>query len=82
AGEAALLAACYRNAMALLRQAGGGSIAFPAISTGVYGVPPDLAAPIAVATVRAECAAHGEAEVIFACFDEATLALYEAALRG
>ena len=46
-GEAELLAACYRNSIALLRQAGGRSIAFPAISTGIYGYPPGPAARIA-----------------------------------
>ncbi len=82
AGEAALLAGCYRAAMALLRQVGGRSIAFPAISTGVYGVPPALAAPIAVATVRQEIAAWGDTAVTFACFDVATLALYDKELAA
>ena len=77
AGEAELLAGCYRHAMALLRQVGGRSIAFTAISTGVYGFPPALAAPIAVATVRQALAEHGPAEVTFACFDAPMLALYD-----
>lgn len=76
-GEPALLAACYRNSLALLRAAGGRSIAFPAISTGIFGYPPDQATRIAVATVRAEIAAHGEIDVIFACFDQHTLDTYE-----
>ena len=77
AGEAALLAGCYRAALALLREAGGRSIAFPAISTGIYGYPPALAAAIAVATVRQELALHGPVDVTFACFDSPTLALYQ-----
>jgi O-acetyl-ADP-ribose deacetylase (regulator of RNase III) len=75
-GEAALLAACYRASLALLRAAGGRSIAFPAISTGIFGYPLDQATRIAVATVREECAAHGELDVTFACFDERTLDTY------
>lgn len=76
-GEPRLLAACYRNSLALLRAAGGRSIAFPAISTGIFGYPPDQATRIAVATVRAEIAADGEIDVIFACFDQHTLDTYE-----
>jgi O-acetyl-ADP-ribose deacetylase (regulator of RNase III) len=77
AGEAALLAGCYRAALALLRSVGGRSIAFPAISTGVYGYPAVAACGIAVATLREELAAHGPLDVIIACFDDHTLALYE-----
>jgi O-acetyl-ADP-ribose deacetylase (regulator of RNase III) len=51
AGESALLAACYRNALLLAASHGLSSLAFPAISTGIYGFPPALAAPIAVRTV-------------------------------
>jgi O-acetyl-ADP-ribose deacetylase (regulator of RNase III) len=75
AHEAALLASCYRESLRLLREAGGSSIAFPAISTGIYGYPPDQATRIAVATVREE--SRGGLDVIFACFDRHTLALYE-----
>jgi O-acetyl-ADP-ribose deacetylase (regulator of RNase III) len=82
AGEAALLAGCYRTALALLRQVRGHSIAFPAISTGVYGFPAGLAASIAVATVRQELTLHGPAEVTFACFDAPMLALYEKELAA
>ena len=80
-GEAELLAACYRNSIALLRQAGGRSIAFPTISTGIYGYPPGPAARIAVATVR-QALEDGDLEVIFACFDAATLDLYRRELGG
>jgi O-acetyl-ADP-ribose deacetylase (regulator of RNase III) len=75
ANEAALLASCYRESLRLLREAGGRSIAFPAISTGIYGYPADQAARIAVATVREE--SRADEDVIFACFDQHTRALYE-----
>jgi O-acetyl-ADP-ribose deacetylase (regulator of RNase III) len=76
AGEAALLAACYRESLALLRDAGGRSIAFPAISTGIFGYPPGQATRIAVATVREDVARHGDLDITFACFDQAMLDLY------
>jgi O-acetyl-ADP-ribose deacetylase (regulator of RNase III) len=79
-GEADLLAACYRNSLALLREAGGRSIAFPAISTGIYGYPPDQAARVAVAAVRQGL--EKELEVVFACFDAVTLELYRGELAG
>lgn len=80
--EAALLAGCYRNALALLRQAGGRSIAFPAISTGIFGYPLHRATPLAVATVRDDLAAHGALDVTFACFDDHTLSYYEKELAS
>jgi len=82
AGEAALLAGCYGASLALLRGAGGRSIAFPAISTGIYGYPADLATAIAVATVRADIARHGPIEVTFACFGAVMLRLYEKELAA
>ncbi|QIG47483.1 O-acetyl-ADP-ribose deacetylase [Nordella sp. HKS 07] len=75
AGEAELLAACYRNALALAERHKLKSIAFPAISTGIYGYPKAAAAGIAVTTVRAHQAALPE-RVIFCCFDAETAGLY------
>jgi O-acetyl-ADP-ribose deacetylase len=78
-GEAALLAGAYRASLALLREAGGASIAFPAISTGIYGYPVEKATRIAVAT----CREHGAGlDITFACFDPATLALYRKELAA
>ena len=76
AGEAALLAGCYGESLALLRAAGGRSIAFPAISTGIFGYPADRATRIAVAAVREDVARHGDLDITFACFDQAMLDLY------
>lgn len=76
AGEPDLLAACYRESLARLREAGLASIAFPAISTGIYGYPPEQAVRVAVRAVREDLAAHGEADVTFACFDRTTYDLY------
>jgi len=70
AGEAALLAACYRNSLALAAAHDVRRIAFPAISCGVYGYPVPEACAIAVATTRAALAEHAEiAEVLFVAFD-------------
>ena len=78
--EDALLAACYRNCFALARECGLASIAFPAISTGVYGFPPDRAASIAVAGAQVHSASF--ARIVFACFDEATEAFYRKELAS
>ena len=74
AGEPETLAACYRNALAVADEVGARSVAFPAISTGVYGYPSGEAAEIAVNTARA---ADTEVTLIrFVAFDAATLARY------
>ncbi|NMG46338.1 O-acetyl-ADP-ribose deacetylase [Aromatoleum toluvorans] len=80
-GEAALLASCYRRSLEVAAANGAATVAFPGISTGVYGYPKDEAARIAVATVR-ECVAAlpAIAEVIFCCFSAGDLALYETLL--
>lgn len=81
ANEDELLALCYRSSFALAVEHKVTSIAFPAISTGVYGFPRARAAGIAVSeTRRLLSPATGIERVIFACFDEETLALYRRAL--
>lgn len=76
-GEPELLARCYRNALALAVVEGLRSMAFPAISTGIYGYPREAAAEIAVREVRL----IGMPEhVIFCCFDTATADVYREVL--
>ena len=81
-GEPEKLAACYRNALALAAENGCKSIAFPCISTGVYGYPKEEAAKIAVREVREFLAAKNakdaeEMDVIFCCFSASDAAVYE-----
>ena len=80
ADEDALLASCYRQSLRLAAEHGFRSIAFPAVSTGVYDFPPDRAARIAVATVLEEPAARDFERMIFCCFSEASAAHHRAAL--
>jgi O-acetyl-ADP-ribose deacetylase (regulator of RNase III) len=81
-GEAELLASCYRESLALAEGAGCGSVAFPAISCGVYGYPIDAATRIAVREVRAFGArAAALRQVVFACFGASALAAYRAELK-
>jgi len=68
-GEPELLANCYRNSLQLAYDNGVRSIAFPSISTGVYGYPAEEAAPIAVREVRAFQKIHGDIKVIFCMFN-------------
>ena len=83
AGEDALLASCYRSAMALAAAHGLASIAFPAISTGVYRFPPARAAGLAVGAVAEALARPSSVErVVFACFSAESAALHEAALAS
>jgi O-acetyl-ADP-ribose deacetylase (regulator of RNase III) len=77
AGEPDLLAACYRNSLVLADRHGLASLAFPAISTGVYGYPWDAATEIAVREVRSRA---GERRVIFCCFGAEMAALYRAVI--
>jgi O-acetyl-ADP-ribose deacetylase len=80
-GEAALLASCYRRAIEVASQNDLHTLAFPGISTGVYGYPIALAARIAVTTVRtAVPACPVIREVIFCCHSAADLAVYQALL--
>jgi O-acetyl-ADP-ribose deacetylase len=82
AGEEATLASCYRRSLELAAAHGLRTVAFPAISTGVYGFPPERAAPIAVGTVREAVSAETFDEVIFCCFSEASALLHVAALEA
>jgi O-acetyl-ADP-ribose deacetylase (regulator of RNase III) len=83
-GEAALLASCYRASLRLAMENGVRSIAFPAISTGIYGFPAAPAARIAVETVAAVLDSHPGAldEVLFCCFSEASAAEHRTALTA
>jgi len=81
-GEHDLLASAYRSSLELALQYSLRTIAFPAISTGVYGFPADRAAEIAVATVADVVAASHAAfsEIVFCCFSEPSAAYHRAAL--
>jgi O-acetyl-ADP-ribose deacetylase (regulator of RNase III) len=81
AGEPELLASVHRRAIELAAEHDCRSVAFPAISTGAYGYPVELAAPVAVAATEEALAAHPEVELArFVFRDDATLAAYRAAL--
>jgi O-acetyl-ADP-ribose deacetylase (regulator of RNase III) len=80
-GEPELLASCYRRAIEVAAEHDLHTLAFPGISTGVYGYPVALAAKLAVATVRAAVPAFpGIREVIFCCHSAADLAVYQTLL--
>ena len=79
-GEAGLLASCYRRSLEVAAGLGARSVAFPAISTGIYGFPREQAAGIAVDTLRN--APPGIAQIILVAFDAETLGLYERLLAG
>ena len=81
--EAELLASCYRHSLELAATRELASVAFPSISTGVYGYPKEPAASIAVASVMSFLAAPTSLrEVTFCCFSPADLAIYEALLAN
>lgn len=81
--EEALLASCYRRSIELAVAHHAATLAFPSISTGIYGYPIERAAPLAVATVREAIRdATGMREVIFCCFSAEDLAVYDAVLAG
>lgn len=83
-GEDAALAGCYRTALELAREHALASLAYSAISTGIYGFPPERAAHIAVGTVAAEIAATPASieRVVFCCFGEVSAAHHVAAFRA
>jgi O-acetyl-ADP-ribose deacetylase (regulator of RNase III) len=79
-GEPDLLASCYRRSLDLAAEAGARSIAFPAISTGIYGYPKDAAAEVALTTIKSWAREHPEAidRIVLVAFSEED----ERALRG
>lgn len=80
-GEEELLASCYRSCLELAAEHGIKRIAFPSISTGIYGFPLEKAAPIAVHTIRIFCKDHPQIEEVrMVCFDQRTKTYYEKAL--
>lgn len=82
-GEPALLAACYRNSLVLAQQHGLSSIAFPAISTGIFGYPLEAATTIAVTEARRWAETQPKPErIIFCCFSDRDAAVYSAALAA
>ena len=82
--DAELLASCYRNSLELAKARGIRGIAFPAISTGVYGYPVEEATEVAVDTVKKWLAENREytIKVIFCCFDRRTHEAYRSAVCG
>jgi O-acetyl-ADP-ribose deacetylase (regulator of RNase III) len=81
-GEPELLASCYRRALEIAAAKEIRSIAFPGIATGIYGYPVELAAPLAVATVRASLQEFAAIrEVVFCCFSLHDLHVYEGILK-
>ncbi|KAF1052879.1 MAG: Protein-ADP-ribose hydrolase [Burkholderia gladioli] len=79
-GPAEQLAACYRRSLEVAVATGCASLAFPAISCGVYRIPPGAAAAIAVSTVVSMLPGAGFTRIVFACFGEDMLDHYTAEL--
>lgn len=79
--EDELLASCYSRCLELAKQHKVRTIAFPAISTGIYSFPPKRAAHIAIDTVREHVSESGVEVVKFICFDRETFAIYDQLLR-
>lgn len=82
-GEPALLASCYRRAIEIAAANGILTLAFPGISTGVYGYPVELAAKVALTTVRSSLQEFPAIqEIIFCCFSPGDLQVYQDLLKG
>ena len=79
-GEPELLASCHRRSLEVARELGARSVAFPAISCGVYGYPPEQAAPVALSVGREH--GHGLELIRFVLFDPRTYAAFERALSA
>jgi len=80
--DPALLASCFSRSLEVARDLGARSIAFPAVSAGVYGWDADEVADVAVRTVRSECAGHEGIDLVrFMLFGDRVLRAFEAALR-
>ena len=73
-GEPELLASCYRRALEVADELGAASVAFPAISTGIYGYPPELAAAVAISSLRSASTSVQLARLV--AFDDTTHRLY------
>jgi len=81
-GEPELLASCYARSLEVAAGCGVATIAFPSISTGIYGYPIELAADVAVGAVSADLAKDTQlAEVVFCCFSAPDLAVYQRLLN-
>lgn len=83
AGEYGLLASCYRSSLSLAREHALRSVAFPAISTGIYGFPKDQAAQVAARTVADQLTTFPDAFdlILFICFDEGSADIYSRAVE-
>jgi O-acetyl-ADP-ribose deacetylase (regulator of RNase III) len=82
-GEPELLASCYTRSLQLATEHGISSIAFPSISTGVYGYPIEAAAQVAIATVRHHLRGSSSiGEIVFCCFSRNDLGVYERVMVG
>ena len=83
AGEEALLRGCYTRSLALAAEAGAKDLAFPAISTGIFGYPLELATKVAIDAVAAFLAQHERPEsVLLCCFDQTAATIYRKVLAS
>ncbi|SFR90769.1 O-acetyl-ADP-ribose deacetylase (regulator of RNase III), contains Macro domain [Dyella sp. OK004] len=80
-GEPALLSSCYRQSLQLAAAHGLRTVAFPAISCGIYGYPPERAAPVALAALRETLQEHTDMRVQLCCFDTRMAAIWRHALN-